>query len=284
MDRARWIRRAAGGALVATVIVALHPGCIFAITQTSLGQGDGTVTGALSVPDCWSGGFDLQPDFFAGVPYLDSYDIRIQNGSDFETFSDGLSILVDNVHAIRPDNGPGLYGQALTVSLPAGVTPPGVPIKANPNPASVHMSLYLARTCHTQNPALYAIDQVTLNASGTCDAVNGAPIQIQCGAAAPTDAGPAVDASTLEGGAGEAGAPAPSPTGQSTITFTHLFDDNPNETDAQQRLTQATFEIFLADPRDICPGGLGPPPPCRGHLTGSFKFYFQRGRPGQPFP
>ena len=42
--------------------------------------------------------------------------------------------------------------------------------------------------------------------------------------------------------------------------------------------------FYLADPRQISPGGLGPPPPCWGHLKGNFHFYFQRGRPAQPFP
>ena len=37
-------------------------------------------------------------------------------------------------------------------------------------------------------------------------------------------------------------------------------------------------------PREICPGGIGPPPRCRGDLKGSFKFYFERGQPAQPFP
>ncbi len=266
-------------------------GCIFAVTQTSLGQGQGTVTGTLNTPDCWSGPFNLQPDFFAGVPYRDSLNIRVQNGSDFETFSDGVSILVDDVHAIRPDTGPGELGQPLSVSLPPGVVPPGVPITANPNPASVHLTLYLGRSCHTQNVALYAMDQVTLNASGTCDAVDGSAIQLSCGAgagdaslpdAAVTDGGLASDASTSDG-APPAG-PSGGSIGRSTITFTHLFDNNPDETDAAQRLTEATFQVYLADPRDLCPGGLGPPPPCRGMLTGSFKFYFQRGRPAQPFP
>jgi hypothetical protein len=72
--------------------------------------------------------------------------------------------------------------------------------------------------------------------------------------------------------------------GRSTITFTSLFDGNPDETVAAKRLSTATFDVYLADPRDVCPGGTGPPPRCRGHLTGNFNFYFERGRPGQPFP
>ena len=77
--------------------------------------------------------------------------------------------------------------------------------------------------------------------------------------------------------------PAPA-VGHSTITFTSLYDGNPNAVSAAERLNQGTFTVYLADPREMCPGGVGPPPPCRGYLHGSFKFYFQRGRPAQPFP
>ncbi len=68
------------------------------------------------------------------------------------------------------------------------------------------------------------------------------------------------------------------------MTFHSLFDGDVNESNAQQRLTDADFDIYLANPREISAGGLGPPPPCRGHIKGRFRFYFQRGRPAQPFP
>jgi hypothetical protein len=251
-------------------------------SSCSLGEGSGQITGTLDIPNCWSGTFDLKPDFFAGVPSRNSLQLRIQNGGDYETFSDGVSILIDDVHIIRGDNGqPGYLGQPLAVSLPPSVVPPGVPITPNPNPAMVHMSLYLTRTCHIQDPALYALDQVALTGNGQCG--GGAP-PTQCAGGGPsggggTDGGaPAVD-----GGGAEAGAN-PVSTGRSTITFTHLFDANPDETDAAQRLSEGSFNVYLADPREICPGGLGPPPPCRGQLSGRFSFYFQRGKPAQPFP
>jgi hypothetical protein len=71
---------------------------------------------------------------------------------------------------------------------------------------------------------------------------------------------------------------------QSMIQFTALFDGNEAESNAAQRRTIADFDFYFADPRDICPGGLGPPPRCRGHVKGRFDFYFERGRPAQPFP
>ena len=50
------------------------------------------------------------------------------------------------------------------------------------------------------------------------------------------------------------------------------------------RLTPAQQEFFLANPLEVCPGPNSPPPRCRGDLKGSFKFYFERGQPAQPFP
>jgi hypothetical protein len=246
------------------------------VPACSLGEGQGVITGTLNIPNCWSGKFDLHPDFFAGVPYRDSLTLRIQSGGDFQTFSDGFSILVDDVHAIRGDNGrPGRLGQTLSISLAPEVTPPGVPVKAIADPASVHLALYLQKSCRTQNVAVYALDAVTLNPDGTCDALTEGDAPPVCGAAAAasTDAG----APPIDGGASGR-------LGKSTITFQHLFDNIPEEADAGERLNEGSFDVYLADPREVCPGGLGPPPRCRGHITGSFKFYFERGRPGQPFP
>ena len=278
--------RALGRALVVAVLgVALAPAC-------SLGQGSGTVSGTLDVPDCWSGPFDLHPDFFAAVPYTsnDALQLRIQNGGDYETFSDGLAILIDDAGEVRGDNASdgtprtSLLGQSLAVSLPPGVVPPGVPVTPYANPPIVHAELYLQKTCRTQNVALYAVDAVSLEADGSCDRPEGGPPPLPCGTTSgggSPDAGMS-DASTLDASVADA-TPLPAVAG-STIVFNDLFDGDPTESDAQKRLTDATFDFYLADPREICPGGLGPPPRCRGHLTGQFRFYFQRGRPAQPFP
>lgn len=247
-------------------------------SSCSLGEGQGAISGTLNVPLCWSGRFTLNPDFFAAVPYRNSVQLRIQSGGDYQTFSDGLSILVDDVATTR-----GQYlGRPLEVALSPEVTPPGVPIQAIANPALVHMTLYLQRTCHTQNVALYVVDQVTLNPDGSCDAPEAGDVPSSCGevgVATPADAG--ADAAPAD-----ASTAPPSPIGKSTITFFKLFNGDPDEANAAERLTEASFDVYLADPREVCPGGLGPPPRCRGHLVTNprFKFYFERGRPGQPFP
>ena len=258
-------------AVASAVCVAVVAGAIG--VACSLGEGQGSITGSLNVPACWSGRFEFKPDFYAGVPYREtSLVLRIQQGGDYQTFSDGISILVDDVHAIRPDLGAGLLGVPLTVSLPPEVTPPGVPIKAIANPANVHFALYLQKSCRTQNVALYAMDEVTLNTDGTCDSVGGVDFPITC------------DPVPIDGGTPSPSTVPPAQVARSSITFAHLFNGKPDEPVAAERLTEASFDVYLADPRDICPGGLGPPPRCRGHLTGGFRFYFQRGRPGQPFP
>jgi hypothetical protein len=280
----------AAGCLAAA---SLSPGC-------SLGQGSGQATGVIDEPSCWVGPFDLKPDFFAAVPSTNpagtptasnALEIRVQNGGDFETFSDGLAIVVDDVAEVRGDSThPSLLSQPLVVSLPAGVRPVGVPIVPQSNPSIVHATLYLGRSCRTQNVALYAVDAVTLNAgdAGCTPPPGGDPPMVCPSSPIAPDGGAGLDGAVAEAGlAGDAGASVPSPAGavgSSTITFYSLFDGNPEETNAAARYTDATFHFYLADPREICPGGVGPPPRCRGELTGYFKFYFERGKPAQPFP
>jgi hypothetical protein len=238
----------------------------FLVAACSAGQGTGIVKGQLNVPDCWSGKFDLQPDFFAVVPYRTSLTFRIQRGSDTNTFSDGLSILVDDTSKIRPSaDSPGEYGQPLAVDIPASVTPPGVPLRSDPNPAPVHFVLYMQKSCQTQQVALYGMKEVTLPADATCDVQD------------------AVDAADPATGCTSSAAPGPG-SGKSTIAFTSLFDGDPQESSAAARFNKGCFDIYLADPRDVQPGGGGPPPKCIGHVRGNFEFYFERGRPQQPFP
>lgn len=259
LPRARIFDALKIGAAVAAIAAAsaFAPAC-------SVGAGEGSIQGTLNVPDCWTGQFSLAPDFFGGTPFQRTLDIRVQEGGDYVTYSDGIHILVRDIDAILGTaSNAGLLGSPIAVRIPAEVTPPGVPVEADPSPSLIDFSLYLQRTCKTQNDALYA-GTVTLNDDGTCDAATaGAPF------VCPTSANATIPAVT---------------TAASTITFYHLFNGIPEESDAAKRLTEAKFDVYLADPREICPGGLGPPPHCRGHLTGSFRFIFERGRPAQRFP
>lgn len=299
----------------------------FASACSGVGDGSGCASGTLNISDCWAGPFDLHPNFFGAIPggASGSLLVRIQNGDDYESFSDGIAFDIEDIGAIRGDplsDGtpqssllcacnassaqcpvPDAGGSAcpacaigsstahrLIVSLPPSVTPPGVPIQATENPSIVHATLYLQHSCRTQNLALYALAAVTLNPDGSCLPPVGSPSMASCGgpALAPIDGGADATASADGGGTmfadGGATMPAGPPViGTSTISFHALFDGNEAESSAQQRLSYADFDLYFADPREGC-GSLGPPPPCRGHLTGNFNFYFERGQPAQPFP
>src|SRR5262249_38307763 len=131
----------------------------------------------------------------------DSLQLRIQNGGDFESFSDGVAILIDDAGAILGQNTPdgqprpSLLGQNLVVSIPAGVEVTGVPVIPVGTPGIVHAALYLQKTCRTQNVALYALSAVTVNADGTCDRPDGGDPLPTCGAPATL---PDTDASTID--------------------------------------------------------------------------------------
>lgn len=232
-------------------------------------NGSGTITGELDAKDCWSGAFDLEPNFFGAESYKKTMTLRIQRDSDFFAFADGLSVLIDDFEAVRgkpaDGNEPAMssrYGQSLKVGLPPEVTPPNVPIAIDTDPPLVHMNLYLQKTCRTQNVALYAANEVAVGADGSCSNV-----QQTC------DAG---------GATPEEGAPAPN-LAHSTITFSSLFNGDILESEDAKLRIAGSFDVYLVDPRDACPGGQQPPP-CRGHLVGEFDYLYERSRPYQPFP
>jgi hypothetical protein len=144
-----------GLSLVALAV--MGPGVLAGCTT---GVGSGEVTSErLYIKNCCNGPFDLQPDFFASDPFDDTQTIRIQRGDRYAEVSDGISILVNGVEAIRGDDGgPGQLGQDLSVGLPVGVSPPGVPIVFNPDPPPVNIALFLNDSCHAQNVTIYAIE------------------------------------------------------------------------------------------------------------------------------
>jgi hypothetical protein len=67
-----------------------------------------------------------------------------------------------------------------------------------------------------------------------------------------------------------------------SIHFDSLFSGDPNEPDADDRLTEGSFTAQFADPRQ-----LGSDAAANAQVTstveGNFSFYFQRGQPAQPF-
>ena len=212
-------------------------GLIFCITVAGTlasactqGAGEGYVQSVpgtnLYVRDCWNGAFSLEPTFFGANPFSqNAMAIRVQRGDDNQEVSDGLSVMINDVQTLRqPDH----LNQPQQVGLPAGVSPPGMPLMLKTDPPSISLTLYLHDSCHIQNGAVYSI-----------------------------------------GG---------------TITFTNLFSGNPNETNSDNRLTDAYFDdIQFADPRDMSTDYKFSDA-VTSHVKGAFKFYFQRGQPAQPFP
>jgi len=73
-----------------------------------------------------------------------------------------------------------------------------------------------------------------------------------------------------------------------SITFASLFSGDPNESDADDRLTEASFTAQMANAEDVNVTGESPAPgaaPAQtSQVQGWFRFVFQRGQPAQPFP
>ncbi|HET9953598.1 MAG TPA: hypothetical protein VFQ61_03795 [Polyangiaceae bacterium] len=68
------------------------------------------------------------------------------------------------------------------------------------------------------------------------------------------------------------------------ITFHALFSGNPNEGNAENRLTSAEFtDVVFGDPRRVT-GNAEQDAASQSLVSGKFSFYFQRGQPAQPFP
>ncbi len=195
----------------------------------AVGEGEGAIqSDKLYMQDCWDGKFDLHPDFFAANPFQStSLMIRIQRGDNIAEQSDGALVLVNDLQTLRKQLSESSSGDlTLKLGLPPGVSPPGVPLVANPDPAKVSIAIYLHNTCHVQNATVYSLS------------------------------------------------------GQ--IVFRSLFSGNLQEGNADARLTDASFDGTFADPRQIG-SDASANAQVQSHVTGSFRFYFQRGQPAQPF-
>lgn len=118
----------------------------------SVGQGTGFVhSDRLFVNECYTGEFNLDPDFFGANPYADTLTIRVQRGEQDIQVSDGLTLLVNDVPNARLH-----LGENLPLGLPKGVSPIGFPLPEIPSPPAASMSLYLNNSCRGQNSVLTA--------------------------------------------------------------------------------------------------------------------------------
>jgi hypothetical protein len=281
--------RALGAAKVtaAAAAIAIAPflmGC-------SLGQGDGEVhSDQLYAKECWCNAYNLQPDFFAAVPYRDTLQIRVQRGTDLQEVSDGLAVLVDDVKQIREE----FYGKELKVALPVGVQPPGslppgtsygdTPDAGAPNDDAG------APNDDAGAPDDDAGTGEGGEASEGCGP-KGAPGEVGTCDLAPLEAGDPVEgpaivhmALYLQQTCHNQNVVLYAVSG--SIIFETLFSGDPNESDATKKLTKAIFDVQMGDLQEVPPGAPADSVPADKltRLRGCFRFYFERGQPGQPFP
>ena len=114
-SRERWV-------VFGASVIALGVGC-------SQGQGDGALTGTITIADCGlaAASYDLQPTFFSAEVVDDLLEIRVQRSSDFDIYSDGLHLLVHHLSEVKR-------------SL-------GTPLALGGEDAPVTATLYLNDTC-----------------------------------------------------------------------------------------------------------------------------------------
>jgi len=134
-------------------LVSLLMGACVSTWGCAVGTGEGEVTSDhLYVEGCVDGPFDLEPDFFASNPRLDTQLISIQNGDRMQDLADGILISVYEVSTIIDEH----LGEAVEVRLPNGVAAPGHPASGEETPL-VSLTVYLNDSCHEQDVSLQAI-------------------------------------------------------------------------------------------------------------------------------
>jgi hypothetical protein len=120
----------------------------------SVGEGLGYMhSDRLYVDQCYAGPFDLRPTFFGANPFEDTLTIRVQRGERDILVSDGFTMLVYNVSAIRAS----ALDTELSLGLPVGVSPVGFPLPEVPTPPAATLSLFLNNSCRSQNSVLSSV-------------------------------------------------------------------------------------------------------------------------------
>lgn len=248
----------------------------------SLGQGEGVVhSDALYARDCVlptegavctfddpdAGGpdagldygcdnYDLLPDFFAAVPSENVIQMRIQRGTDITELSDGLSVLVNDVDQIRA-----AIQAKRDVVLAQGATDEEALEQLVEVPVAMPLGV---RTPGSPVSTAPPCDEATQLCSVTPVAM-ALYLQKSCH-------NQNIVLYAVSG----------------WVRFNSLWSADPSEGSAAERLIYASsFDIVVGDPRDAPEGvPVGPesiPPELTSRLTGHFRFYFERGKPAQPF-
>ena len=122
--------------------------CAWLVLGCAKGSGEGSATGQVWAPECGLEGeqYDLNPTFFAMQPStsVEIIDIVVQRGSDFKSFSDGISVFIRDPEMLKES----MLGTQIDLS---GLEAP------------VEMTLDLNATC----PGLATIPVVYEAVSGT---------------------------------------------------------------------------------------------------------------------
>ena len=200
--------------------------------------------------------YDLRPDFFAAVPYRQTIQMRIQRGTDITELSDGLSVLVSDIDKIRAP-----LKAKQKVAMDAGATeeealklyvevPVAIPLGVTPPGSPVAGPPPCDKATQLCEVAPVA---VSLYLQKSCHNQNTILYAVS-----------------------------------GWVRFRSLFSGDPNELNAADKLIDADFDVTVGDPHDTPLGepldADAIPKDFTSHLTGYFRYYFERGKPGQPFP
>lgn len=136
----------------------------------TVGQGQGSITGHLTVPNCDADltNYDMGPDFFAGNAVNGQLTITIQKGGDYAEYADSVTIVVqdtayvyNSIQSSGKVDGDGRPYEDFPIALerPPGSAP-------DVKPPIVRMSLSLRGSCgsHKVNPT--DEPQIVMHATG----------------------------------------------------------------------------------------------------------------------
>ncbi len=240
----------------------------------SLGQGEGEVhSDALLANECvfpssescpasdgsvdvGCDNYDLLPDFFGAVPYREQILIRMQRGSDIAELSDGFAVLVNDIDVIRAS-----ITKKREAAYEKGATEEEALREYVEVPVGMPLGVMAPGAPVSEPPPCNQRSQV-------CDA---APVNVSLYLQKSCH-----NQNTVLYGV------------RGWVRFRSLFSGDLNEKSASEKFTDGEFDVIVGDPRDAPPGepidGDAIPASKTSRLTGYFRFYFERGKPAQPFP
>ena len=141
------------------VALAAHaPGC-------AVGNGEGSVKGNLTIPDCDAdlSHYDMRADFFAASVSSSQLIITIQHGGGSSEYTDTVTIAVQDYDAVQKAiEDSGVMHEA-SFDISAFERPPGAPVSEKPPP--VRLSALMRGSCGTQRFNPGDVSQVGLVAT-----------------------------------------------------------------------------------------------------------------------